>query len=274
MVEEDKIGLDPTSVEIQALSPELAKKTLGKDFMGPKEVREAFYLENEFSNVPPIPFNESDLEEAKKYGQCLIYYSDEMDGRPITIKNIADQLGGTYIDGGRIINYSNNGESYTELETPKKGWALVGKEIFPETKGVAFIEQTDIIIEHLRNITFKDKPIPNSYQEAFNEYENSKTEIINLMGTDMQKAVELLKNLQIVTLTRQTAVESLYFLAVCAQATDEHYLSRGFNLTSSTSSHGIFIRIGDYFKQSGTDIFSSSPKESSINVGTVFARRS
>ncbi len=52
---------------------EKAQEMMGeKEVMGPSEIKKAFGIEIKESEVPPIPFNEAELERAKELGQFLV----------------------------------------------------------------------------------------------------------------------------------------------------------------------------------------------------------
>ncbi len=71
-----------------------AREIMGeREVMGPEEVKKAFGIEVPESEVPPIPFNETELKRAKELGQFLVLRVDKtQDGQPLTMQKLMNNL--------------------------------------------------------------------------------------------------------------------------------------------------------------------------------------
>ncbi|PIZ01062.1 hypothetical protein COY62_00410, partial [bacterium (Candidatus Howlettbacteria) CG_4_10_14_0_8_um_filter_40_9] len=193
---------------------EKARDIIGKEnFVGPSEIQVAFSFKPELATVPEIHFSEADLEKAKELNQMLVLRLDKAaDGKPLTMKKIQEITGDKVKDGGDVFYDTDwyKEEEFFTKETAKAGWALVSKEVVPESTDKNHLEQTESVISYLKEKVFKDKSLPKEYQEAIDEFESQKAEIEGLISGDWQAASDKLSKLAITKITRQSPVEAIY----------------------------------------------------------------
>lgn len=269
------------SGETQGTDLETARKILGQDCLGPEDVESAFdnqfSLSSEISPIPPIPFSPEQLEIAKTNSQFLIYREAKINGETsLTIQEMNGLLNGRLNDGDKIL--TSRGQSpdqeFYSAETPRRGWALVDKAIIPGTTGQDYLLQTESMIQHLQSVAFKDRELPEEYRRAVEEFEQQKEEIRSLLTNDWQEAAARLQNLQITQLLRPNAAENLYDSIVYFQKSGQRIRKVGFTWTSSRSSFGSFVRMGDWIQNFGIDVLNAQPNEPLTNLSAALSRRS
>ncbi|MCD6149359.1 hypothetical protein J7J13_01060 [bacterium] len=197
---------------------DMAKEVMGEEFFGFQEVEKAFGIRISPEDVPEIPFSREELERAKELSQFLVLRSDKApDGKPLTLQKINEILKGKVSDGSKLL-YSDDGkgeiksdawyksEDFIKDETPRLSWALVSKEVIPNSTGKNYLQQTEEMLNYLKNQVFSARggsalggkgEIPVIYQEAIDEFEKEKGEIEKLMFSDWKEAAEKLSNLKI-----------------------------------------------------------------------------
>ncbi|MDO8507932.1 MAG: hypothetical protein Q7S53_05220 [bacterium] len=257
------------------LPSERAKEIMGKDFFGPDEIKKALGIE--IDEVPVIPFTRSELERAKELGQTLILRTGKAsDGGPLTMEKIGELLSGKDKDGGKLLygdDWYENEKFYIE-ETAKLGWALVSKETIPGSNGEKYLEQTEIIVDYLKDQVFLNRSVPVEYQAAIDEFESQKSSIASLAEGDWQAAAKKLEDLSISQLTRQTPVEVLYDVIAVYQNIDERLLLDKYTWTSRRDSSGGIVTVGT-FNAEGLYIGSDRPGyQYGSTLGVSFSRRS
>lgn len=169
---------------------EQAKDIFGSDFIGPVEIKAAFGTAVETEDVPAIPFSLVELEQAKELGQMLILR------QPLTMKQIGEALGDKVKDEGKVFydtDWCKEEKFYTE-DAAKAGWALVSKEVVPNSTDKNYLDQTDLLVDYLKDQVFKGVELPPVYQEAIDEYLAKRTDIATTMSSDWQKAAEMLES--------------------------------------------------------------------------------
>jgi len=230
---------------------EVAIEKLGKEnVFGPKEIEKVFGVKIE--DVPDIPFSVEELERAKNLNQMLILRVDKTaEGKPMSIKAMSDILDKKWQDEGRgrLLNLVKNwmnwlGESSFTQESPRAGWALVSKDVLPDSLGKNYLEQTEVVIKTLKEEVFKDLDIPEEYAEAITEFENKKAEIVKLMDKDWTEAAQELLQLKITQLTRQTAAEAIYDLAVYYDINNKRLLADRLTWLAFPDSHCRLVQLG------------------------------
>src|SRR3989344_2702020 len=123
-----------------------AERILGKEsVLGPKAVERVF---GKTERIPPIPFSKEELERAKELGQQLIFYTDTLS---------STTLG--------------------EKEAPLTGWRLTSKDLIPDSTSKNYVEQTDVLIEHLQKQVFKGVKLPKPYEDAIVEWKRERAKI-------------------------------------------------------------------------------------------------
>ena len=262
------------------ISMESAEKILGQEsFHGPSAVEQTFGIKIPESEVPPIPFTAEDLERAKELGQMLILRVDTApDGQPLTMEKMHELLQDKFTKEGKgKVLYDTAGwkkdKDFFIKETPELRWALVSKEVIPNSTSKNYLQQTEIISDYLRNTVFKDKTLPTEYAEAIKEFYDQKADIEKAMKTDdWQKAAELLSNLQINQFTRQTPAEILYDILIHFQTTGEYLLGNNkLTWTSRRSSGGGLVGFG-LSDADGVNVSDWDPVSSIDGLGAAFSR--
>ncbi len=261
-----------------------AKEILGeKDVLGIEELEKAFGIKIKPEQVPNIPFSKEDLERAKELNQFLILRVDKFsDGKPLTMEKMNEIIKGKVKDETKAL-YSDDGsgkikddawyksEAFALKETPKLSWALTSKEIIPDSTSKNYLQQTEVIVNYLRNDVFKGRTIPKEYQEAIKEFTEQKEKISKLVEDDWQEATKILEELQITKLTRQTPTEALYDILVYFQNNEERLLENKYTWTSRRASVGRLVPVG-YFDADGASVPRNRPHDSDDNLGVAFSR--
>jgi len=264
-----------TSTEAR-LSAELseAKEIFGEDFIGPTEVAHAFDVDPESIEavMPKIPFSREELERAKELGQMLILRQN------FPMKELFERLTSKFEAEGKgkvLYDTSWYKDEAFFTENIEAGWALVSKELVPESTSKNYLEQTQILVNYLKNEVFKDKTVPSEYVEAIAEFDREKAAIGVIVGssdeTEWKRAAEILSNLKITQLLRQSPAESLYDLILYFQTTGKRLLPDKYTWTSRRGSDGRFVSVG-YFESDGVSVSGDGPGYSYGLLGVSFSR--
>ncbi|HBW74127.1 MAG TPA: hypothetical protein DEF59_02600 [Candidatus Magasanikbacteria bacterium] len=232
---------------------EVAIEKLGKEnVFGPKEVEKTFGVR--LAEVPGIPFSVEELERAEKLGQMLVLRVDKTaEGKPMSLEAMIEIMAKRWKDKGKgdLLNSTDSwkswfGEDFFTKESPRKGWALVSKEVLPESLSKNYLEQTEVIIATLKNEAFKGMEVPEEYVKAIAEFESKKDRLAKLIDEDWEKAAKELSELKITQMTRQTFSETIYDLAVYHDANGERLLSDKLTWSSSLSPGGRLVALGSF----------------------------
>lgn len=262
---------------------DMAKEVMGEEFFGYQEVGKAFGIEVSPENVPEIPFSREELERAKELNQFLVLRVDKApDGKPLSLQKINEILKGKVSDGSKLL-YADDGkggiqsdswhknEEFSKNEAPRLAWALVSKEVIPNSTSKNYLQQTEELVNYIKNSVFKGKEIPDEYQEAIKEFEKEKDGIGKIISSEWQKAAEKLSNLKISQLTRQNPAEVLYDIAIYFQNKGERILENKYSWTSSRASDGRLVRVGA-FDADGVGVVRWLPGLSDDSFGVAFSR--
>ncbi len=277
---------------------ELAKNSMGNDFLGPNEIKVAFSNKVEIDKIPPIPFSFAELRKAKELGQFLILRL------PMTMKQIHGKLDGK-LKNGRKILYASDGktgqlentawyknEGFFTDDIAQAGWALVSNEVLgckdgnhdqDKTKvstNKNYLEQTQVLINYLQNEVFKNKPVPAVYAEAIREfnsylkaYPDFAAQVVNNEPSDWKEISAKLVSFKINQLTRQSPAEVLYDFIVYYQVNSERLFENVYIWTNNSSPDGNITRIGDA-DINGVGINKSRPSRHHDATGVSFSRTS
>jgi len=266
----------------ESITSSEAKEILKQDFLGKEEIEKALNIEIDETSIPEIPFSREDIERAKELNQFLILRTDKIDKKtPLTMENINKHLKGKTKDGGKIL-YSGDETGKIKddawykpesllKETPILSWALVSKEVIPESTSKNYLEQTELIIKYLKEKVYKDTDTPEVYQQAITEFEKEKEEIAGLIKTDWKKAAEKLEKLQINQLTRQTPIETIYNLIAYLHTNNQRLLENKATWTKRRFSDGRLVHVG-HFDADGAYLYCWLPDRSHGDVGVSFSR--
>ena len=232
---------------------EVAIEKLGKEnVFGPKEIEKIFGVR--LAEVPGIPFSVEELERAEKLGQMLLLRVDKTaEGKPMSLEAMTEVMAKRWKDEGKgdLLSTADGwkswiGEDRFTTESPRTGWALVSKDVLPESLSKNYIEQTEVIIATLKNDVFKDMDIPEEYTKAIAEFESKKAKLIELVNEDWIKAAKELAELKISQMTRQTFPETIYDLAVYYDANNKRLLSDTRTWSSSLRPGGDLVLLGEF----------------------------
>lgn len=271
---------------------DMAKEVMGEEFFGFQEVKKAFGIEIRPEDIPEIPFSKEELEKARELGQFLVLRVDKApNGKPLSLQKINEILKGKVSDGSKLL-YADDGkggiqsdswyknEEFSKNEAPRLAWALVSKEIIPDSTSKNYLQQTEELVNYLKNQVFSAKggsasggkgEMPEVYQDAIEEFEKGKSEIEKLVSSDWQKVAEKLSGLKLNQLTRQNPAEVLYDIAIYFQNKSERILENKYSWTYSRASDGRLVLVGR-FGSGGVGVGSDGPDRSDGNLGVAFSR--
>jgi len=270
----------------QGTSLEKAAEIMGVDFFGPAAIEKTFGIQLEQCDIPAIPFSEAELERAEELGQFLILRVNQTaDGQPLTMENMNQMLANEFktANKGKILYKTDDSgqieddalyrnEDFFLKETPKLSWALVTKEVIPDSLNKNYLEQTTEIVNYLQKEVFADQEMPKEYDKAITDFENVKDEIAELISQgNWQKAAELLEGLAITKSTRQTPVEALYDILVYFQNTGDRLLKETYTWTRRCDSGGEFVDVGDAGDE-GVDVPVDGSGDRYDDLGVFFSR--
>ena len=152
--------------EYKAETFEYAREILGEDnFIGPEDIHNTFGFTPE--TIPPIPFSRKEIVRAKELGQQLILYVDTKDGVPFTLEGMIDSADNKTSDGGPIV-YDRETLNVCEVTDvcPRSAWRLTTPKVLKNTINKNYLDQTEALINYLRDAVFKDTELPESYQRS------------------------------------------------------------------------------------------------------------
>ncbi len=257
-----------------------AQEIMGEEnFLGPKEVFNTFGVKLKESEIPRIPFSIRELETAASLSQMLILrISNAKDGSPLTMKKMNEELEGRFKTAGRGKILYNSGwyknEKFFTTGPPTKSkaqWALVSKEVIPNSTSKNYLEQTELLVDYLQKeiMPTLSKAKQAQYKEAVTEF-NSKKEMIQSME-EWIKANKQLAELQINQLTRQSPSQVLYDLLLAFDNKGERFLEAGHTWTKALRSSGRLVRVG-VFDAGGALVFDDHAVDRYVYLGAVFSR--
>jgi len=278
-VEEHRAAADNLDELYGEISPEEARDIMGGGkFLGSDEVERAFGFSPE--EVPAISFSKEELERAAALGQILVLRADRAEGEPLSMAKM-DELflsrrpaGDTLslvVDGNPYLRY----QDFYGLETPSPGWALISSERLPETDNRSFLDQMEEVSYYLTHYVFKDRELPQEYQDALEEFaqfhEEQRTARY-LQGAQSCTSQDI-ATLKLVQLTRPTAADLLYDTAV-AHAANGKYLFSDDLIWSRTANGDLFVEIGKGAGRYVSQMDSYNPAWQDGCVSASISRRS
>lgn len=269
--------------EREGLSGELseqiknAKEILGKeDVLGPEEVERAFGLKLRAEDVPKIPFGKAELEKARELGQFLVLRVDKAkDGTALSMKKMQELLSSEFEKEklGKIfysVDWYKEEKFFTE-EPPKLSWALSNKEIIPDSNSKNYLQQTESIVDYIKEKVFKGGAMPKEYQDAVKEFAEQKSKIAKLISDDWQEAAKMLAELKITKLTRQSPVEFMYDILAYFKNNKQRLYENMYAWTARRASGGKLVRVGG-FDADGVRVGGWRPGLSAGGLGVAFSR--
>jgi len=261
-----------------------AREIMGdSEVMGINEVKSAFGIEVPESEVPPIPFSETELERAKELNQFLVLRVDKAkDGNPLTMQKINESLSQDFKDEskGKILYdvdwyaeepFYTGGED-TEQTALKSEWALTTKDFISNSASKNYLQQTEEIAEYLKTEVYKGVEMPDEYKEAIDELNSKKDQLQKLLKEgDRNKYEPVISKLKLNKLTRQSPAEALYDILIYFQNNDERLLEDKYAWTHTATSDGDRVYVGG-FDSDGACVDKNSDGRSHSGLGVVFSR--
>jgi len=267
-----------------------ARELLGEDLIGPEEIEKTWGVRPE--EVPDIPFSREELERAKEMGQMLVLRVDKTeDGKPMSLEAMIDIIQKRWDKEGKgkllytDSDYKNwkertEGTDFSQ-KAPRTGWALVSKELLSQSTSKNYAQQAELLVAYLKNEVFKDKEIPEEYEEAFQEWEEAKRTDKNIQALlknpdnpkyDWQAAAKRLSELKISQLTRQSLQEGIYDLALYFDKNGKRLLPNVYTWSNSRSSGGDLVGLGG-FDAKGVGGGGWAPGGRGGGLGVLLSRR-
>ena len=262
---------------------DMAKEVMNEEFFGFQEVKKAFGIEINPEDIPKIPFEKAELERAKELNQFLVLRVDKApDGEPLSMQKINEILKGKVSDGSKLLS-SDDGkgglkydswhrdEKFSKEEAPKLAWSLVSKEVIPNSTSKNYLQQTEELVNYIKNSVFKGEEVPEEYQEAIKEFEEEKDGIEKIITSRWEEAAEKLSNLKINRLARQNPAEVLYDIAISFQNKGERILENQRSWTHGRGSRETLVGVGG-FGANGVGVSGQMPGDTGSDVGVIFSR--
>ena len=139
------------------------------------------------------------------------------------------------------------GEDFFTKEVPRLGWALVSREVLPESLNKNYLQQTEVIVNTLRDGVFKGMEMPEEYATAIKEFESKKDKLAKLIDEDWQEAAKQFAGLKITQLARQTIPETIYDVAMYYDRNNKRLLSDTYSWSASLHPEsGSLVSLGDF----------------------------
>lgn len=265
----------PVAEQIEAAIEKLGKENV----FGPKEVEKTFGVR--LAEVPGIPFSIEELERAEKLGQMLVLRVDKTaDSKPMSLEAMSSMMAKRWEKEkkGSLLNTAEGwrdrvtgADDFTKV-APRSGWALVSKDLLPDSTSKNYIEQTEVIIKALKDAAFKDMELPEEYAEAIAEFESQKERLTTLMSENWMEAAKQLSELKINQLTRQSIQETIYDLAMYHDTHGKRLLPNKYTWSNSRSSDGDLVVLGG-FGAYGVYGYGWGPVPRDGNIGVSLSRR-
>jgi len=283
--ESKRRGLNPETLKPETLKPASAetldireaKEIFGQDFLGVEAVSKTFNFDLKAEHIPAIPFSRTELLKAKELGQMLILRVNKFaDGRALTMVNMHKAMANKKPKPAEPALSSPEGSWYKDevfytAEAPVLGWALVSKEVVPNSESKNYLQQTERLVEYLKNDVFKGQPLPKEYADAIAEFEKKKAGIATIITSDWKKAAEELANLKLTELTRQSPVEALYDGLMFRETNKKYLLPGVYTWSKRRDSDGDLVYVGNS-GASGADVLSGNPVYSYSAIVVSFSR--
>jgi hypothetical protein len=140
----------------QSSTVKQARSILGDDIIGPDELRAALgAVEGIDGQASSVPFATADLERARENGELLVLRAGQVAGQPLTLLWFIQRFPEAFDQATlRKVGYQLRDEWGIELEPLaateicKPQWALVGKEVLPDTRNLGYDEQDALIDQY------------------------------------------------------------------------------------------------------------------------------
>ncbi len=248
-----------------------------ENVFGPEAAAATFGLDIDSMDIPPVPFSRAELERARELGQFLVFrVSKAADGTPLSLRKMGEILTPRFAaeNKGAVLRNTDwcKDEPFFKWDAPTAGWALVSREVVPNTASKNFLRQTEELVRYLRNEAFKGAELPKKYADAIAQFDAAKSGIAKMLSTDLQKAAEKLESLDITSLTRQSPAEAAYDAMITFDRAGVRHLPGIFTWTSRLSADALFVCVGD-FDPGGLDVGGIAPGIPNPSLGASLSRR-
>ena len=291
LMEQHRDLVEPTEAStVPGESPEGAmladaERILGKEsILGPKDVEKVFGIK--LDRAPAIPFSQLELQRAKELGQQLILQVDSMihkaglmsreKSAPLTLENLKQKFTKSHDDEKVFCEqdwYKN--EDFFKKDKPRVGWRLTSKDIVPGSTSKSYLEQTDVLVDHLEQQIFKGIEVPKQYKDAIVEFKRKRAEIEPLAtsstDTKWKRGSQMLADLEITKLTRELPVEVMYRFILNDQIHKDKPLPSTYTWTAGRDSGGRLVSVG-FFDAEGADVDYVRPDLRNDYLGVSFSR--
>jgi hypothetical protein len=256
---------------------EAAEAMRAENFFGPESAAATFGIPLESLEIPPVPFSRAELERARELGQFLVFrVSKAADGKPLSMAKMSEVLAPRFAreNKGTVLRNTDwcKNDPFFRDEAPADGWALVSREVVPNTASKNFLQQAEELVKYLRNEAFRGRELPQRYLDAIAQFEAAKPSIAPIISSDWQKAAQMLEALDITSLTRQSPAEAAYDAMVTFDRTGVRHLPGIYTWTSRRSAGGFLVCVG-HFDSAGLDVDRRAPVSAGGGLGAAFARR-
>ena len=253
-----------------------SERLFGQDFLGPNAVENTFDVKMDPDQIPAIPFSRETLEKAKDQGDILILRVPRTkDGTPLTMKKMQETLQGHFDSTGKgKVLYNTTwykDEDFFKKETPQGGWALVSRNVLPETTNKNYLEQTAVLADYLMDTIPQGTEIHRFFQDAVDEFKSQQNSIASILDSNRSAASLKLVSLRVNQLMRSTAPEALYDLLVYFQNTGERLLPDIWTWTRTRTSDGNLVSVGGWASD-GLLVDGDSPDYSGSRLGVCPSR--
>lgn len=270
------ISAGEVSSSHETVSLETAERIMDTEFFGPEAIKKTFGVEFSSSETPSIPYSATELERARELGQFLILRTDrDHEGKPLTMQRMQQTLQELF-DRERKGKVFFNTDWYKDEDFFKKGvckprWALVSKNVIPESTNANYLVQTEKLADYVRNQVFKGGTVPPEYEEAIREFHLQRADIEHFFTSDWQEAARRLAELKLNQLTRRAPVESVYDTLVYFQNNDKRLLQDEYDWTIGRYAVGALVLSGVFYPD-GLYVNGRSPDYFNPGLGVCLSR--
>jgi len=260
---------------------EQAQTLLGDNFFGPEEIKTAFGLEISDKAIPVIPFTKADLQRAKELKQFLILRW------PISIEKMNSILKGRTAYGGKIFFDYDTADYrfkkrawYTEEnffltdDSVLPYWVLVSNGLLPNSANKNYCQQTDVIAAYLKTIVYKNRIMPQSCQNAIEQWETQSKEVKYELTKGSETRADSLLNASLINrLFRPTPRDIIYDLILIYHNQKKmQLLKKSYALSRGIDKKGLRVYLG-YFDAEGLTFQKTGTEDIDTEVGTILQMR-
>ena len=246
-----------TSATIEQAKQTMLEKCGEGHFYGHDELVRTFPgLTLRLEDIPVLPSPE-EIEQHANLGHTLrLRVSKAPDGSPLTMVKMRELLQESFTqnqDGEVLYNADADWKLRSEFFTqdvPELAWSFTSDDVLPDSTSKNHLQQTEILADYVRQSLFPDGQMPEEFREALEELDAQKSEIADLIQSDLQEAAKRLSSLKLNQFLRATPVETLCDLMVTFQnsnpADRKRLLGSMYTWSSSLSSGGFLVLVGGF----------------------------